>query len=273
MSSVQPPPVPSSPHSDGSAEQADALDRGSAVDGVTHALMSAILDGHFPPGTRLPPERELAADLGRSRVSVRSALERLAQWGVVSARQGSGITVQPRRRWTAGALASVIGHALASGDVDALLPLLADARALRRWVVLDMLERAAERFAAEPPLSGEHPLDPVRAMMEAAWQVRDDAKAFLTIDRETLPAMLEAAGMDPSMFLVNSLAAPYLAVMRAVPVASPVLSDYRERQLDVVDAVERGDAARARALMSRYLDDLDEQVLGFLPEELRRALG
>lgn len=255
-----------------SDQESSIESNGSVVDGVTAALLSAILSGQHAAGARLPPERELAATLGASRVSVRSALGRLAEWGVVSARQGSGITVQPRRRWGAGALAGVIAHALSRGELDALIPLLRDARALRRWVVLDMLERAAKRFASQPPARGEHPLDPVRAMVEAAWAARDDAHAFLTIDRETLPAMLEHAGMLPSMMLVNSLAAPYFAVLRAVPTASPVLDGYRERQLAVVDAVERGEPAKARRLMTKYLDELDERVLGFLPDDVRRAL-
>ena len=238
------------------------------VDGVASAVVSGILEGRWPSGSRLPPERELAAELSTSRVSVRSALSRLSEWSVVSVRQGSGITVQPRRRWTAGVLAIVITHALSQGDWAALIPLLRDSREVRRWVVLDMMERAAEQFGP----GNEGALDGVRARVEEAWAVRDDALAFLTIDRETLPEILEAAGMLPSLFLVNSLAAPYFAVMRAVPSAPPVLSDYREQQFAVLDAVERGDSVRARALMTAYVDQIDELALSVLPEEVRRAL-
>jgi DNA-binding FadR family transcriptional regulator len=240
---------------------------------VTAALVSAVLDGRYPPGTRLPPERDLAEELDTSRVSVRSAIGRLVEWGVVSSRQGSGITVRPRRRWTAGVLASVVERALARGKFDELVPLFADARSLRRWVVLDMLERAADHFAASPPALGEHPLDPVRAIVDEAWEHRHDTEAFVAIDRDTLPGILEAAGMLPSLLLVNSLAAPYLAVMRAVPAASPVLASYRESQHEVLDAVERGDGREARKLMTDYLGELDERVLGFLPEHVRRAIG
>jgi DNA-binding FadR family transcriptional regulator len=238
------------------------------VDAVTAALVRGILDGRWVAGARLPPERDLAHELAASRVSVRSALGRLSEWGVVSARQGSGVMVQPRRRWTAGVLANVIAHAMERGDVAALIPLLRDAQTLRRWVVLDMLERAAGASGVR----ARGALDGVRARVEAAWAARGDGYAFLTIDRETLPEILETAGMLPSLFLVNSLAAPYFAVMRTVPGASPVLADYREQQLAVIDAVECGDGARARVLMSAYIDQLDAQVLGFLPEDVRGAL-
>ncbi|HMR76564.1 MAG TPA: GntR family transcriptional regulator [Polyangiaceae bacterium] len=254
------------------APQTQGVARGdpepSVVDVVTTELVRGILSGRWPSGARLPPERDLAEELAVSRVSVRSAIGRLAEWGVVTARQGSGITVQPRRRWTAGVLANVIAHAIESGDFAALVPLLRDARALRRWVVLDMLERAAAHFGAD----ARGVLDGVRARVEAAWAARSDSYAFLAIDRETLPEILEVAGMLPSLFLVNSLAAPYFAVMRTVPGASPVLADYREQQMAVIDAVERGDGACARARMSAYLDQLDAQVLGFLPDDVRGAL-
>jgi DNA-binding transcriptional MocR family regulator len=158
----------------------------SVVHRVTAALVSAVLDGRYPPGTRLPPERDLAEELDTSRVSVRSAIGRLVEWGVVSSRQGSGITVRPRRRWTAGVLASVVERALARGDFDELVPLFADARSLRRWVVLDMLERAADHFAASPPALGEHPLVPVRAIVDEAWEHVTTPRS-VALDRDTPP--------------------------------------------------------------------------------------
>jgi DNA-binding transcriptional MocR family regulator len=41
---------------------------------IAEQLRSAILDGEYPPGVRLPPERDLAQRLGVSRPSVREAL-------------------------------------------------------------------------------------------------------------------------------------------------------------------------------------------------------
>ncbi|MBV9490862.1 MAG: FadR family transcriptional regulator [Verrucomicrobia bacterium] len=49
--------------------------------------------GEFPPGGRLPPERELAKRFGVSRPSVREALIALEVEGYVDVRPGSGIMV------------------------------------------------------------------------------------------------------------------------------------------------------------------------------------
>jgi GntR family transcriptional repressor for pyruvate dehydrogenase complex len=53
-------------------------------------LKSAILEGRFRPGDRLPSEHVLAAEFGSSRASVREALRSLEQTGLVSVRRGFG---------------------------------------------------------------------------------------------------------------------------------------------------------------------------------------
>jgi DNA-binding FadR family transcriptional regulator len=51
-------------------------------------LAAAILEGSLPPGTSLPPERELSERFGVSRLIVRQAVHRLADMGLVRVRQG-----------------------------------------------------------------------------------------------------------------------------------------------------------------------------------------
>ena len=60
-------------------------------------LRSAILGGDIAPGEALPSERDLAAALGLSRMTVRRALELLVGQKLAERRQGSGTYVLPRR--------------------------------------------------------------------------------------------------------------------------------------------------------------------------------
>lgn len=53
-------------------------------------IRSLVADGRVPVGSRLPAERELAAALGVSRVTVSAAYRRLREQGWAGARQGSG---------------------------------------------------------------------------------------------------------------------------------------------------------------------------------------
>ena len=54
--------------------------------------------GEYPAGSRLPPERDLAKQLGVSRPSVREALIALEVEGLVEVRIGSGIYVPAGER-------------------------------------------------------------------------------------------------------------------------------------------------------------------------------
>lgn len=52
------------------------------------SLIGAILEGEFPPGSKLPSERDLAARLGITRPTLREALQRLERDGWLVIQQG-----------------------------------------------------------------------------------------------------------------------------------------------------------------------------------------
>jgi GntR family transcriptional regulator / MocR family aminotransferase len=60
------------------------------------ALRAGVRDGRLPAGAVLPATRLLAGDLGVSRGVIVEAYQRLADEGLVSARQGAGTAVLPR---------------------------------------------------------------------------------------------------------------------------------------------------------------------------------
>jgi DNA-binding FadR family transcriptional regulator len=60
---------------------------------IADQIRGLIKSGEFPAGARLPPERDLARQLGVSRPSVREALIALEIEGMVEVRIGSGIYV------------------------------------------------------------------------------------------------------------------------------------------------------------------------------------
>ncbi|MFF4405034.1 PLP-dependent aminotransferase family protein [Streptomyces sp. NPDC001262] len=69
---------------------------GSRRGALMAALREAIRTGRLAPGTRLPPYRSLAADLGLARNTVAEAYAELVAEGWLTARQGSGTQVARR---------------------------------------------------------------------------------------------------------------------------------------------------------------------------------
>jgi len=63
---------------------------------LARQLARAIRDGHLPPGTVLPAQRQLADALGISRVTLQKALQILEGEQLLESRQGSGTFVSDR---------------------------------------------------------------------------------------------------------------------------------------------------------------------------------
>lgn len=79
----------------------------SRVDDVTDRLVTAIAIGEYLPGSRLPPERDLAAALGAGRMTVRAALARLVDRGLLETQRGRGGGSFVTAQWPASSTASV----------------------------------------------------------------------------------------------------------------------------------------------------------------------
>lgn len=116
------------------------------------ALEARIRRGEFPPGTRLPPEKELAQALGVSRAVVREAVARLKADGSVETRQGAGAFVTARPG--SGSFRLILGGA-ARDELRHLMELRA------------IVEVAAAELAAR-----RHTKDDLRAMRRALEEMR-----------------------------------------------------------------------------------------------------
>ena len=72
-----------------------AVPAGSPVSEVARRLLDLFTSGSIAAGTRLPPERHLAATLEVGRSAVREALAALEILGIVDVRPGSGTYLRP----------------------------------------------------------------------------------------------------------------------------------------------------------------------------------
>ncbi len=111
---------------------------------VAEQLRDAILDGRFPAGGKLPPERELAGEFRVNRTSVREAIKVLEGLGLVTVRQGDGVTVRPLVEASLGLLGPMIVH---GGRVDA--DLMAELGEVMQPLLLALARLAIERRRPE----------------------------------------------------------------------------------------------------------------------------
>jgi DNA-binding FadR family transcriptional regulator len=69
------------------------LSRENLYEQIAEHIQEIIAVNQLPPGTQLPPERQLAEELGVNRATVRAAIRLLEQRGMVNGKVGSGTFV------------------------------------------------------------------------------------------------------------------------------------------------------------------------------------
>jgi len=188
--------------------------RESAHQACEQALRRAILSGEIGAGERLPPERELAAQFGVSRLTLRAALATLDATGLISVRQGSGYIVRDFVR--SGGPDLLAGLAELAGERGDLPPIASDLLRVRRHLAHAALEQIVEN----PPSAAS-----IRAL-EAAIDVManadpQDTYALAHADLGILAAVLDATGspvlrlcLNPVTAVVSSNAALRAAIYR-----------------------------------------------------------
>jgi GntR family transcriptional repressor for pyruvate dehydrogenase complex len=215
--------------------------RALVSDQVFRSLLEALLSGRYAPGEKLPTQRALAADLGVTMTSLREALKRLEQMGLVEARQGDAMRV---RDWREHGGLDVIAHLLfRSGGLDSTV--LADLLEARGLMLRELAALAAERR------------DPEQAerLAELAEQVAtapDEASAQL-VDFAFFTELAQAAGNLVFVLILNSIRALYFAHAERLPVTAG------HRELGplyrrAAAAVAAGAADRARETVGELAD-------------------
>jgi GntR family transcriptional regulator, transcriptional repressor for pyruvate dehydrogenase complex len=214
-------------------------DRQRVDEQIAASIADAILDGVFPPGSTLPPERDLAEQLGVNRTSLRQGLARLQQMGLIEARHGSGNVVCDPEALTHPAV------------VEALV----------RRLGPEFLAELLEIRAALGPLIGR--LAAQRGGPEDAEALRAALAAVADADG---PAARQAADLAYFRVLIHGSRNRALALMYrwvehafggreheltgAYDDAAPVLADLRA----ITDAVLAHDAEAAAAAVEGYLN-------------------
>lgn len=89
---------------------------------IADDLRRRIDGGEFPPGSKLPPERDLVQEYGKAQGTIRQALAALRDEGITESRVGSGVYVREWRPIVRNALKRVLADQWGKGksiwDVD-----------------------------------------------------------------------------------------------------------------------------------------------------------
>jgi DNA-binding FadR family transcriptional regulator len=221
---------------------------GNAFEETVERLLQAVRLGVVAPGERLPPERDLAARLGVSRVTLREAIRALADAGLVESRRGR----------TGGTF--VLADRVRPGTVPAVPPPdpddLRDALRLRQVLEVGAVELAAERdLDAAVRADLEHRLGAASATSLLEHRAADSRLHL---------ALAEAAGSPSLVTAVAEVRMRVNAHLDRIPFLPPNLANSHAQHREVVAAVLAGDAGAARAAMHEHLRATAALLRGFL---------
>lgn len=215
---------------------------------VTDRLRRAIHIGTFAPGEQLPTERELAAALGVSRVTLREALRTLAANGYIVTRRGAhgGSTVTSGPLDSAELRRSLIERI---GEFEAIM------------TFREIVESAAARLAAVSRAGGQ--LDVLRRSLHDL-AAADSVACFRRADSAFHLAVAAAAGNPMLTATIADAREMLFAPTDALPFGVLIAASHQAHG-EICEAIAAGDGERAASAMTAHI-----RAAG---EEFRLALG
>jgi DNA-binding FadR family transcriptional regulator len=240
---------------------------GNAFEETVERLLTVIKLGFVGPGERFPAERDLAAQLGISRLTLREAIRELQQAGYVESRRGRSGGTFVTRKPPAPDRGELRRLAREDGEK------LADALTFRLAVETGSADVLAQLMARSVAVNGQGAAGGggtvggrARAVLEARLadvnraSPRDyrrlDTLFHLSIAELTGSSLLAAACTDARMRL-NDL-------LNAIPVLQRNIDHTAGQHAAIVAAILAGDAERARRSVAEHLEGTGALLRGFL---------
>ncbi len=226
---------------------------------MMRTLLEDIAAGRYEPGERLPPEMELAGQLGVSRGVIRELLRSLEDRGVISIRHGRGAWINPMSDW----------NMLDADVLAALMPTPASVSILSHYLECRrMLETEAAALAAQRASGRDlsDMADALARMSALAVESQSDAEAnmrFHDADIAFHGAMFRASGNQVLPRVVEP-------IQRAMATLRPQLALHPEHRLRktlpehkaILAAIADHDPEGAREAMRAHLATVE----GYLRE-------
>jgi DNA-binding FadR family transcriptional regulator len=209
---------------------------------IAEQLRSLILNGQYPPGSKLPPERELSKRLRVNRASLREALKKLEHLGLVRIRQGDGTRVQ---------------NFMETGGIELvqhLLPLAGGQPELIR----DLLEfrrifgRELARLAAARVVRDQAGLGKLRALADRADQVTSALELF-DLDFDFYVGVAQLSGNQVMLLLINTVRDGVRGFLPLLANLAAPGDSVRKHHRELIAALEKGDVHNAGRIADDYL--------------------
>jgi DNA-binding FadR family transcriptional regulator len=232
------------------------VERISRTQAVVDGLLDAIIAGRLAAGEPLPPEGDLAAELGVSRLTMREGVRLLQAQGVIVPVPGSRHRIAPTEEWTG--LEAVVRHARSAGARER--------SSLELLEMREMIETGAAELAA-----ARRSDDDLAELAELVRRTADahaagDVAGFVAADLAFHDVIIRAAD---NRILVASMR-PLTTMLHDTRGETSSVAEIRDHAIaehaTVLEALRTGSPSAAREAMAHHMrqtrDDLIHYVHG-----------
>lgn len=228
----------------------------SLPDRFADRLLEEIISGRYPAGSALPPEGELAASHGISRLTLREAVRILRAKNVLEVRRGRGTFVNVPEAWKSlDVIIRASARAVTPGSISERL------LEARRMVEVGAVQLAAVR-------RGDEHLDEMRASVAEmlAGSVEGDVDLFVDADIAFHDTIMRASGNVFVPFLLEPFGTLLIEARRQTSAVPQIQRNAIAEHERILAALVAADPVLAREAMESHMAqtqaDLREHVLG-----------
>jgi GntR family transcriptional repressor for pyruvate dehydrogenase complex len=164
---------------------------GSLTDQAIDRIREFVRSGRFPAGSKLPPENELATELGISRSPTREAVKALTLARVLEIRRGDGTYV------------TSLAPSLLLEGLESAVSLMSGNTIVELTEVRRLLEPSATALAATR-ITDEQ-LAVVRGHLDAMYDAVDDVEQLTVLDAAFHRAVVDATGNETLATLLDGI--------------------------------------------------------------------
>ncbi len=210
------------------------------VDHAEHALVTAILEGEFPPGSTLPGERDLAAMVGVTRPTLREALRRLERDGWLTIQQGKSTVVNDFWR---------------EGGLNVLSAIVRYSKRLPPDFVLNLLKVRLDMAPTYTRQAVEGAADTVVAQLAAYQALEDSPEAFAAYDWQLQRCLTVASGNPIYPLILNGFSGIYEPLARFYFALPEARDSSRAYYAALLGAARRRDGEAARRVTQAVMEE------------------
>ena len=206
-------------------------------------LGTAIRTGLLPPGSRLPPERELAEQLGIARSTLRQALTTLVQSGYLVALRGRS-----------------------GGTFVAAEPPLGSGRLREDW--RDILDARVAIECGAAVLAAERGSPESFARMDELIEHMDAAEPFDSYRRGDVRfhiTLAEATGAARLVAAMTQVQGEMTELISVIPHPETVLEHANDEHRQLMNALRAGDGHVAARILRAHLAGTEHIIAGLAP--------